>query len=80
MSKQLLAALYDLYWLIIALHCTQSIRSPEKDIVLHGQKPLSSEHNAWFSMVLSTAGALIKMVNNSLSASSRAVQIFWLYF
>lgn len=79
-SKQVLAALYDFPWLIIALRCTRSLRSPEKDIVLHGQKPLSSEHDAWFSVVLSTARARIVMVNNSLSASLRAVQILWLDF
>lgn len=69
MSKQVLVALCDLYWLTIAFRCTWSIRSPEKDIVLRGQKPLASERAAWFSVVLSTVRALIKMVNNSLSAS-----------
>lgn len=39
----------------------------------------SSEHSACFPVVLSTARAL-EMVNYSLSASSHAVQIFWLCF
>lgn len=53
MSKQVLVALCDLYWLTIAFRCTRSIRSPEKDIVLRGEKPLASEHAAWFSVVFS---------------------------
>lgn len=78
--KQVLAALCDLCWLIILLHCTWSSRNLEKYIVLNGQKPLSSGHDVWFLVVLSTARALIKMVNNSLSASLCAVQMFWLCF
>lgn len=56
------------------------MRSLEKDIVLHGQKPLSSAHKVWVSGLLSTARALSKMVNNSLSASSCAVQTFLAVF
>lgn len=74
--KRVLAALCDLYWLTILLHCTWSTRNLEKYIVLHGQKHLSSGQDVWFSVVLSTARALVKMVNNSLSASLCAVKCF----
>lgn len=80
MFKQMLAALCDLCWLIILLHCPWSTRNLEKYIVLHGQKPLSSGRDVWFSVVFSTVRALVKMVNNSLSAGLCAVQMFWLYF
>lgn len=80
MSKQVVAALYDLYCGLSLLFSVHGALGFLKDIVLHGQKPLSSECNVWVSVVLSTARAPIKMVNNSLSASLRAVQIFWLCF
>lgn len=74
-----LAMLCDLCWLILS-HCPWSTRNLEKYIVLHGHKPPSSGHDVWFSVVFSTARALVKMLNNSLSASLCAVQMFWPYF
>lgn len=53
MFKQVLAALCDLCWPIIILHCTWNTRNLEKYIVLHGQKPLDMVCGfQWYSQLL----------------------------
>lgn len=58
--KRALAPLCGVYWRIIALRCAWGL---EKDFVLRGQTPLGPGDNAWFSVVVSRARALIKMLN-----------------
>lgn len=78
--EQVLAALYDLHWLSVALCCTQSIRTVWKTLSYMGRNLWALNTVLVFSGIVNSERALIKMVNNSLSASSFAVQIFWLHF